>query len=90
MDNINDIKMAFEKKFKDKTITKIVNYDFEDIYVIYAVPTDRLKERVGWLDGVYSMDRNSLAIIGGFNLLQHHPEMFSAIAEDNIIYEYKE
>lgn len=82
MDSFKDINLAFKKKYKDKTILRVVDYPEENIYVIQAVPTKRLKEAGQWLDGMYSMDRASLAIIGGFNPLMHNPDLFFNLPAD--------
>lgn len=86
MDTFKDIKAAFDKQLPDKVIIKVTNYDDENIYVIQAVPKDRAMEFGRWLDGMYSMNRDSLKVIGGFNPIMHNPKVFCNLPEENIIY----
>lgn len=85
MDSFKDIELAFKKRFSNKKILSVINYDAKDIYVIRAIP-ENVKTGVGWEDGMYSMDRNSLAVIGGFNPLVNDPDIFFNLPPSAIIY----
>ena len=90
MDSFKDIKAAFNKRFKDKTIMSVTDYDAENLYVIRAVPSNRVKEATQWLDGLYSMDKSSLKIVGAFNPLLHNPEAYFEIVPTKTYYPTKE
>lgn len=86
MDSVNDIKRSFERAYKDKTILKIVDYDEEGLYVIYAVPTNRLKESAAFVDNMFMLDKASLQFRGAFQPLMHKPEIFFTLPPDRVVY----
>lgn len=87
MDSYKDIKLAFKKQFPNLTITKVIDYDHKNVYVIMAVPSNRQKDAKSWLDGLYAMDKNSLGVLGAFNPIKNDPEVYFNLPSSSVIYE---
>lgn len=85
----NKIDSEFHKKFPDKTITRITDYREKGIYVIAAVPNDKISERKQWLDGMYSMDMKTYKIVGGFQPLSNDPKTYFNLKPDRHIFVMK-
>lgn len=80
------IKSEFAKQMPESTILYIIDYNKKDIYVIHAVPTNQLNKKDDWLDGMYSMDKNSYEIIGGYIPTVDGFEIFD-LPKENTIYQ---
>lgn len=86
MEKVNDITLAYKKQKPGQTILKIIDYDHKNIYVILSVPSNRIKEADKWMDGMFTMDKDSLKILGGFNPMKNDPAAFFSLPESATIY----
>ena len=82
------IKSEFNKQMPDKTIIYIIDYDEKGIYVIHAVPTDKANKDNKWMDGMYSMDKDSFEIVGGYVPPVDGLEIFD-LPKERTIYQYR-
>lgn len=62
-----------QKKYPDKVIKSVVDYEALDLYVFNAVPADKVNTPM--VDTLYSVDR-STGKIRGFQPMQHSPDRY--------------
>lgn len=84
MSNVVD---QIAKDFKGKTIISVFDYREKGIYVVKAVPTDRVNEADEWLDCLFKVDNKTLKQIDAFQPMDNDPKTYFSLPSSRMIYE---
>ena len=84
--DVQGIINEFAKVYPNKEVLQIVDFREKGIYVVFAIPKNQIEDRKEWLDGLHSVDMDTLKIVDGFQPLDNDSLLLLSLGKDRIIY----